>query len=347
MGYAFFVLIMLLTLILIPFHGASLKGAAEGLSLFAHNVLPALFPFLCCTNVIVNGSLSEISKRVPRAVKLPFYTIICSLCGTPSAAVLCRELYSNDELDIHRASVTCAALNSANPIFIISVLASGFLKNEGLAAPFAAAHYIPPALFCMTAVFLYKKKTGSRDVVSRRIGSLRLFTSSIESAVTASLRIGGTIVFFSVLYAVLSECFLYTGISLSIFRPIAAFLEMINGLRLYSVDMSRSGLSLCAFILSFGGLCIFIQSKLIFEQLKASPYFLTKLICGSMSFMIMWVIDPLSYEAMSAFSFTGEPLMNAMAPASYTALTILCGMALFLFTFTGSMLASRFVRGKK
>ncbi|MCR5809716.1 MAG: hypothetical protein K6G56_09210 [Clostridiales bacterium] len=111
--------------------------------------------------------------------------------------------------------------------------------------------------------------------------------------------------FFRVVYSVSNEVIL-SGIESSEIKALTVGLvEMTNGLWLLSLDRSGFSLPLCAFLLSFGGLCIFIQSKMLFEKLRAKEYFLTKLIvgiCSALLFALLYKRFPLSAETFADIS---------------------------------------------
>ena len=52
MGYVFFVIFTVLALLMIPFSAEAASAAAQGLKVFALDMLPTLFPFMVCAGFI-------------------------------------------------------------------------------------------------------------------------------------------------------------------------------------------------------------------------------------------------------------------------------------------------------
>ena len=349
MRYAFFIFMLAFAIVLIPFHSAAAQGASEGLLLFANNVLPSLFPFFVCAHFItLSGIISAGGKRSSSGYML--YWLITGICGTPSASLICESIYSSGVLSINRASVLCAILNQTGPVFIISTLSVGFLGNAGYALPFAISHYIPAAMLSALFIIINKSHKSCEPVCQAPKlkkkpdpNILKLFSESISDAVISVLRVGGTIVFFRVAYCVLSSLLAPLHISSDVFNTASGLFEMTNALQLITALPSRLNLSLCAFLLSFGGFCIFVQSKMLFPSLSAMPYLAAKLITGVFSGLTMWLIYPLFDFSAPTFSMYGTQLTETPNLQIRFA-GIICGIIAVFLTLLNSLLISRLIR---
>ena len=342
MGYVFFVIFTILALLMIPFSAEAASAAAHGLKVFALDMLPTLFPFMVCAGFITKSRLFSKLSVLPRPLSGFVSALTCALLGTPSSAMIFGELYDRGIMGIKRASFLCGALNLTGPVFIVSVLAQRFFGTIELALPFAAAHYLPPFLISLPLCF--NNSTGAISVHAET-GST-LFISSISTAVTNSLRAGGTVVFFFVVHAMLFKLAGAAHIPDAVPDAISAAFEMVGGLKLFSRDLSRYSAAVCSVILSFGGLCFFIQAKLIFTSLRAKEYFLAKLLSSASAGFSVWLLYPLFIKDESVFSFTGESLESASSDPLPAALTVLGCMACAALTLTVAAVVSKAVDKK-
>ena len=349
MGYAFFVLMLITALMLIPFSGAACAGAADGLRLFALNVLPSLFPFFVCAHYMTGAGITPKLKRSGGALVFCCCSVMTAICGTPSAALLCRGFYERGELSRRGSSLLCAVLNQTGPVFIVSTLASGFLGQRRLAWAFAISHYIPPLLAASLSGLFIKPSVKSAGMESsfRSSGPFSLFSRSVSDAVTTSMRVGGTIVFFRVVHSVMLAAGVFSSVPPVCGSVMTGLLEMTNGVELLCADPVKPSLCLCAFLLSFGGVCIFIQSRMIFPELSAGVYFPMKLALGAVSSLIFLLVYPLFSGSAASFGSGAQELTRGgMRAAAERSAAVVCFSATAFFTMAASAILVRTIRRK-
>ena len=319
MGYAFFVLIAIFALLMIPFSASAAQGAAEGMRVFSQDMLPVLFPFMVCAGCVTNSPLFPRISSLPRPLSGFAAAVSCALFGTPSSAMFFGRLSELGLIDTRRSSFLCGLLNLSGPLFIISVLSERFFGLRAAALSFAAAHYLPPLLIALPLCSFGSNGTAA---LSRR-SAPAVFTEAVSASVINSLRVGGTVVFFFVVHAVLYETAALTRIPEIIPDSLSAVLEMTGGLSIFSGELTRASAMICSAILSFGGLCLFLQAKLVFPKLRAGWYFAAKLASATLSAAMMYCIYPLLFQSLAVFSFEGDSLGAIDANAVPKALSLL------------------------
>jgi len=351
----FYALTLGLALLLLIFNQAASLGAAEGLRLFACSVLPCLFPFMVCGHCLtaagVTSSGGAAKKRLLPLRRLGL-AVVCAVCGTPSAALVCGRLYL-DGMSTKKASALCAVMNLVNPYFIIGLLSRELLHSSLLWKTIAIAHYLP-ALAAALLLSLGEGKTaheglasaamdkcGARTLPSPAPSYLTVFGRALTDATLAILRIGGTVVFFRVLYSVAEASGVLSLLSPAFGAVAAGMLEMTNGLTLLAAAHigGRLCTSLCCALLSFGGVCIFIQSKQFFEELDAKCYFAVKLLTGACSFLLCHILYPLAGGAVDAMHGLDESLL--FSRAAETACLAVCIALALAASLTYARLAVR------
>ena len=339
MGYAFFILMLAVAALMIPFCAAAYEGAVSGLKLFTETILPTVFPFLVCANCISgSGVLPALMQRSGFLSRF-FLWAFTAFCGTPSSPVLFNDLTRDGVMEQRRASFLCGLTNQMGPNFIVLALCGGFFGRRELAWLFAVSHYTPALL--LSALFF---KTEGTDGVFAARKPAELFPAAVSEAVSAVLRIGGTIVFFSVIRS------LFDSIGpLRVSGQAKAFLmgmiEMTNGLSVLASDTSRLTAALCAFVLSFEGLCIFTQSKLVFPSLNAGLYLAAKLMHGAASFISAYLLYPVMTKALPVF---GSMSLDSFPQAAFSArkAAMICTCASAVFSLTVILISSRLVKRK-
>lgn len=319
---------MIFACLLTVFGGEAAAGAADGLRLFADSMLPCLFPFMVCGYYLA-GEKQTLRGGKPGAVWL---AMTCAVCGTPSAALACGRLTG---LSRRRASMLCAALNQTGPLFLTGVLCADLLGAPRLWPMFAAAHYLPAALAAVVIMPSCGGKAPADSKPIERKEPLLRFAGALSDAVSAILRVGGTVVFFRVLHTVVSAAGVFSPLPSWAAASASGLLEMTNGLALAAAEgmALRAKCALCGFLLSFGGVCVFMQSKLFMRELSPLPYFAVKLGLGMASGLICWLLFPYVGGASSAVAGLDETLAltraGTLASGGLCMLLSVCASALF------------------
>lgn len=316
--------------VLVLFSEQAMAAAKLGLDIWWNNVLPALFPFFVCASLIqTTGALNGNSKlflklaallHLPQSV-LPVF-IVSAVSGTPTAARLCGNLKENGALNDSYAQLMAALFNFCSPLFITGTICISMFNEPRLAIPVLAGHYISSViLFAIFFPVYYKQSTnkwaGKRSMEQKAFYPWKALTSSISEGMEGMLKVGGTIVLFMVLIAM----FEYTGILDAFSYPfeiifktlglnpdavkplLTGIIELTNGC--YKVAAAgltmREGAAACAFLLSFGGLCILAQS-MSFMEIKVIKYLGFKTLNGIAACIITYFLVPNTiYDSTAVF----------------------------------------------
>lgn len=291
------------------FSSSSMLGAAKGFELFISNVFPALFPFLVCTCVLRKLGAFNVGKSNPFVTLSKIFILSCT-SGTPTGPLLIETCFGekNTQLSVNEISVLAAICNLSSPVFIIGTVCTNMLGHPTLAYLVALSHYGTSAILLILAAIKMRSKLsfiGTPNMpCAKRLSSV--LPESISEASETMLRLGGTLIFFSVLIGLLGD-----------FKPIQMLpqlekgilfgcLEMTNGIGILagSAFNLRITLSLICGLLSFGGACILMQ---VSSLIKISPtaYLSTKIchaiISGLFCYLLFPYLSPVSCEVNSSF----------------------------------------------
>ena len=329
MGYAFYIGMLVLALIMIPFSVPASSGAAAGSKLFAGSVFPALFPFFVCSRFLLGGRPAKKLLYGKGAFRYAILFFASAVFGTPSAALICGELCRSGVCGRRKASVLCALFSLANPGFVISALSCGLAGDERFSKIYLVSHYAPAlsAAIILTAWEIFggkkKKPTFRKEAPSEREQGTGLI-GAISEAVAAILRVGGTIVFFKAVYSVLEAAGIFRGMPPVVCGLLSGAIEFTGGLQIAAAEGGRLCTAASAFILSFGGACLFVQSKLFFEELSAREYFIAKLCTGAASAFAAWALYPALAGDIAVLGGLSESLEAPPALDLKTLAVLLC-----------------------
>lgn len=284
MKKSFLLLILLIFMLLHP--AITVTGASNGLLLWYSSVVPALFPFMVLSSLIVaSGSLSILMAPV-RLVFGPLlglsaegcYTLLSGLvCGFPMGAKTCADFLSRGQISLKEGKFLMAVCNHASPMFLLGYVYPLFHGNLPLWKLLAAV-YGPALLLALPARLLYRNgaPTGRKPKMQgiaepqeipgpnppspnqSNPGNL-----SADEAILASVevlcRIGGLLILFSIAVEFLRGARqLPAGLRLFLMGA----MEMTTGIRELAAALPYpySAAAACA-SLTFGGLSGIFQTK--------------------------------------------------------------------------------------
>lgn len=109
-------------------------AAAEALALCARSVIPALFPFLVVSSLLLSLGLGELLSPMLAGLMEPLFRVdgvgssallLGLVGGYPIGAKTAADLYRRGRLSRPEAERLLSFCNNSNPVFLISVLGAG------------------------------------------------------------------------------------------------------------------------------------------------------------------------------------------------------------------------------
>ncbi len=309
--------LFLCLMLLMP--GLTLAGAREGLVLWFQNLLPALFPFMILSSLILGldedsaltKGLSRMSSRLFGISGNGCFAIFAGiLCGYPLGAKITAQMIRNRKLSAREGQYLISFCNIASPGFLIQYVTAQCLGSMA---------YLPPMLFSiygaalLTALLLqlpYRKgffpfsqahsapealQAQCCDIAppsgeSPRQKPLYSVNSAIMESFEAMVRLGGYLVLFSIIAKMVTA--LFTTVTTSNCLLIGV-IEITNGAH-YIVSGSsplHTKLMLLSFCVSFGGLSCYAQTAGMCHKSGLSmPYYLAaKLLNGLLALLLIMI----------------------------------------------------------
>ena len=265
-----------------------------GLQLWFERMIPALFPFMVLSGVIVRMNLTEDIVSIFTPILLPLFhvkkTVIYGilmgfLCGFPMGAKVAVQFYENKKITEQEAEYLLCFCNNIGPIYFLSyVLPTLGIKNVW---PYLIGMYgLPLAYGILLRYTLYRNKIsswqGHSSIKSKQdktfrvtavpqkkdfLGSLDL---SLKDSINSIVVLGGYMIIFNafnLLPRILLSDYALWG---------TPMLEITGGIGL--LGASAPFYILC--LIPFGGLCCMAQTYTIINNtpLKISKYMWHKLV---------------------------------------------------------------------
>lgn len=327
--------------ILVLFAQPAMQTAYNGLELWWQTVLPTLFPFFVCTTLIErSGAFNALAKRFSKGSKrlhISAYTFpvlfLGSMCGYPCGARLCGMLLEDGRITQRDAQYLGTVCNLCSPMFIIGALAGGILQKPNVFATLLIGHYASALLIGVVAHFMNPSEDQPKPIPPLRDTEpwFRMLPGAISDGMLGMIKVGGSIVFFLVLVKMLEITGIVSLLSIPLefvletlglgsnlgHSVVSGMFEMTGGCYLLAQSgiTLRATVTLCSFLISFGGLCIMVQAMSFLSYPKPSHYLLTKLVQGIASAVITWMVFPLfgSDTVMVMAQNANQYLVNALS----------------------------------
>lgn len=252
------------------------SGAVEGIKLALFVVVPSLFPFIfisvLCSNSI-SGRKITLLRPIERVCGMPAGSGILFLLGVcggyPVGAQCITSAYKQGSITKSDAERVLGFCNNAGPSFIFGMV-GGILKDLRLCWLLWLGIILSSVI--VGVILPGKSRVGCRLQTPKCIS----VTDGLENAVQICCKLTGWVILFRAILAIAEKWLLYrlpaiwnTGI--------AGFLELSNGcVRLETIALPLPRFLLCGAMLSFGGMCVHLQTKSVTGELSLKYYFVGK-----------------------------------------------------------------------
>lgn len=303
------VAIIIVCLCLLIFSQSSILGAAAGFELFISCVLPSLFPFFVCVSALKRLGVFNTENKKKLSALLRLFAVSC-ISGSPSGSMLVSTTFAS--MSPEHCGILSACLNLSGPVFIAGTVSTGMLNLPKIAPLIAIAHY-GSALLMLTIFSCFNKEVTNKASLScpiRRNSLSTILPESIGDATALIFKVGGTLIFFMTLIGIINEI-PFVKRSCPVLKGVLfGSIEITNGIKLISgIGISlRSKISLVTAILSFGGVCIFIQACGT-GKFAVIPYIATKLLHAFLAGAICFALYPFFDKCSPVNHSTYETLL--------------------------------------
>ena len=265
---------------------AHLRAAAsEALALCAASVIPALFPFMAVTGLLVSLGFGQWASPLFSGLMTPLFRLpgaagsallLGLVGGYPIGARTAAELYRAGALTRDEAERLLTFCNNSNPVFLISVLGTGVFGSVRTGVWLWLIHILSALLTGL----LFRGKGSARRSAPRPLSAQ--MPSSFSSAFVASVRNAAatmlSVCAFVVLFYVLVSPLRALGGRAA--QAVVGVVELFSLTPLLTAD--RFGLVLVSGCVGWGGLSVLAQTAAVLDGsgLSLRPCLMGKAVQG-------------------------------------------------------------------
>ena len=278
------ILIIMIEILLFP--KESMLYASTGLRLWFDNMIPALFPFMVLSGLIIRLELapSIVSFLHPLLYKIFHTNQYCEyvitmgfLCGYPMGAVIINDLIKEEKISLAQGEYLLAFRNNVGPVFYCSLVLPMFEKKYYTLL--LCGMYLIPLFYGIIMRYTFYKKafiTEKNTIILQKInqntdiqfGSALI--NSLNRAVSASLYLGGCMIFFNMLRLIPMH---FSGDN-KILSLMACWLLEVNGAISMSSQLCANGYVTAVLLmlpfLAIGGLSCICQTIGVLSDTKCN-----------------------------------------------------------------------------
>ena len=286
-------------------------ASLNGLKLWCFSVLPSLLPFFFLTALLTKTEVlcnvfcktNKLTKTLFNLNGVSFYAFILSaLSGYPVGSRTVNDLYLAGAINENEAKKTSILASTSGPLFIVGAVGTAMFNNKYYGFILYSVHLISAILTAITFRGKTQNTTRKNSIILTEKTDNILY-ESIYGSVISVLIVGGLITIFYVITEVLLDFKILTpliNLVNALFKNfnvgegfICGLIECTKGCYLLSkLPTTPLTLSLSAFLISFGGFSIIVQSLVYLVKAKVKPLFfiLGKTIHAVYSFILSFII---------------------------------------------------------
>ena len=305
-------------LILILDSKTAITGTQEGVMLCLQTVVPALFPFFLLSGLILQVLPAfdlKFLRYIERLFGIPqgsgVLFVIGLLSGYPVGAQLVTQAYQTKQISEESAKRMLGFCSNAGPAFLF-----------GMLSPMFTLWYVPWVLWgihilgaCVAGLF-FRSNTDKQQVILTDCPMNAAF--ALQNAVKNMAFVCGWVIIFRVILAFCKRWFLWLLPNvLQVF--FYGLLELSNGCtQLSAINAESTRFLIAGLFLSFGGVCVMLQTSSVTGALGLGKYQQGKLIQSVVTAAICLLITPV------LFLEDCNPIVNISLPILLIGLLIVC-----------------------
>jgi sporulation integral membrane protein YlbJ len=301
--------IVILFFFMLLFPKAVFRGASDGLLLWFQIVLPTLFPFILLSNLLLyTDSISYLCNAIgPTLCRLfrvskngSFAIVVGFLCGYPMGAKVTADLLENHYISEEEGNYLLSFCNNTSPIFILNFIVWKTLGRENLLLPSICILLgVPMLLSFVFRRVLLPKHFHPASVPSKPNKQARwnfsVMDTCIMNAAETIVKVGGYILLFSVLLALVQEF----PVQPSFFAAILPTLEVTNGIVMLGREAIPLTIKYPAILglTAFGGWCAVAQTQCMISKtsLSIGKYIIEKLVTALVTSLVAFAYIRIFY----------------------------------------------------
>ena len=334
---------LLCLLLLLRAPQVAVKQVEQGLLLCSKAVIPALFPFMVFSEVIVATGVGErllqpLQRLLHRLFKLPeagcSAVVLGLLCGFPVGAISALRAKEKGSLTAHETEGVMLLSGNASAAFLLNVVGLKLWGNRlfglSLYAILLLSQWIVGRSFLLADKTDPKEQEPVLPLTAEPRSAGMILTDAVRSACASMLLVCACVVFFSSLMGALGLVLERFGASASVTALLFCMLELTGGMNAAaSLSSPLSAALLCALCAGWSGLSVHCQAISLCGNagIRFRRYFAAKLLqgllCALLFGVLVTLVPSLLIPTRQAASLTEETSPYSIATVSFLLCTAL------------------------
>lgn len=295
----------------------ALLGAKNGVELCINTVIPSLFPFFVLSCVVNSAFIGREIKPLRPIGKLcgvpkggESLLLLGLLGGYPVGAQGIEQAYSSGRIDEISARRMLGFCNNAGPAFIFGMLSGMFSNKIAIWSLWGIQ-----ILSALATGFLIPEKTNTCCRLSDH--KVTTFPEAIMSSIKTIAQVCAWVILFRVILSFCSKWFLWL-LPIELQVLFYGMLELSNGcIALYGLSHQGLKYILCACLLSFGGICVAMQTVSATSSVGIGYYFPGKLLQMLLSLILASLFQYFIFDFEQRVMLSWLPLIVLLIGVLY------------------------------
>lgn len=272
-----------------------------GIRLCLQTVIPSLFPFFVISGLLNSRILGQkfffLNKigsicRVPKGAES--LLLLSFLAGYPMGAQMITQAYQQGSLSKTNARRMLGFCNNAGPAFIFGMLAPYFPNAAYLWGLWGIQ--IGSAL--LVGMILPAEES---DLCDLQAGIPCSVPQALQNAIKSMATVCGWVIVFRIIIGFFDRWFLWVLPS-AIKVILSGVLELTNGcVMLDEISSTTLRFILISFLLSFGGLCVGMQTVSVTQKLGIGYYFPGKVLQALISILLSGAVCTILFSEHNSY----------------------------------------------
>ena len=305
------------------------QAASAAISACLETIVPSLFAFSAAAIFLQKSGLYRVvlkpfsvvlSKILRMDEELCGIFLLANIGGYPVGISLISALVAENRLSEKDAARLMCCCFGSGPSFIIGIVGAGVFGSAAVGGVIFAACFLSSVL---AAVFVRTRGEIAFQPApkSLTIGS-GVFVSSVNAAARAMFSVCVMVVGFSVIAAGLREI----GVNALLERLFAAlgfgdnsgriFPALLEVTRIKELSPTAHAPAICAALLSFGGVCVFLQISALSGKIPLKKFLLSRIfaaaLSGGIALLLSGFLAPFYIETIASPAGTEVFSKNAL-----------------------------------
>lgn len=257
-------------LLLLFYADSAVEAVKKGLSLCYSTVIPALFPFMVASEILVGcGGAAAIGKLcarplqallgVPGAAACPI--VLGTLCGFPTGARAVAALYDTGALSAKQCTRLLTFVNNPSSAYMISAVGATLLGSRRLGLILWGVSLLCSLGTALVTRILMPDETKGTTPTPQpvRMGA-EVFTGAVSTAAQSMLAVCAYVLFFSAVLGTLQSALVHLALPPAINALLYGITELSGGIaRAAETPDTTQAAMLCAGLCCWSGLSVMCQ----------------------------------------------------------------------------------------